>query len=57
MVHIFQPEVTVLSGGISLQGDYLLGLLAPYLLPEAVVRTTALEGNGGLIGAALLDAI
>ncbi|MCI9229828.1 MAG: ROK family protein [Lachnospiraceae bacterium] len=57
MVHIFQPEVTVLSGGISLQGDYLLGLLAPYLLPESVVRTTALEGNGGLIGAALLGTI
>lgn len=54
LVNIFQPEVIVLSGGVAVQGDYLLHFVRPHLLPEAVVRTTMLEGRGGLIGAALL---
>lgn len=54
LVKIFQPQITVLSGGIAIQGEYLLSFIRPYLLPDTAVRTTELEGNGGLIGAAIL---
>ncbi len=54
LVKIFQPEVTVLSGGVAVQGEYLLGFLKSDLIRDAVVRTTVLGGSGGLIGAALL---
>ena len=53
-INIFQPEVIVLSGGVAVQGEYLLRFIEPGLLPGAAVRTTLLEGTGGLIGAALL---
>ncbi len=54
LVHIFQPEMIVLSGGIANEGDNLIRLIKPYLFPEANVATTTLKGNGGIIGAALL---
>lgn len=54
LVKIFQPEAVVLSGGVAVQGEYLLGFIRPNLQEDAVVCTTALEGKGGLIGAALL---
>lgn len=54
LVKIFQPEAVVLSGGVAVQGEYLLDLIRPSLLEDAVVRTTELGGSGGLIGAALL---
>lgn len=54
LVKIFQPQVTVLSGGVAVQGEYLLSFIRPHLIPDAAVRTTELAGNGGLIGAALL---
>ena len=54
LVKIFQPQVVVLSGGVAVQGDYLLGFIKPNLVEDAVVCTTRLGGGGGLIGAALL---
>ncbi len=54
LIHIFQPEVIAISGGISNQGENLLALVNPYLYPECKVVTTSLQGNGGIIGAALL---
>ncbi len=53
-VKIFQPQMIVLSGSIAREGQTLLGYINPWLLPETVLRTTALDGNGGIIGAALL---
>ena len=55
LVHIFQPEVIAISGGVSNQGEALLELIRPHLLPRANVKTTTLKGDGGIIGAALLD--
>jgi glucokinase len=52
--HIFQPEMIVLSGGIANQGKTLLSLVTPHLLPDNVIATTTLNGEGGIIGAALL---
>ncbi|MBE6692031.1 MAG: ROK family protein [Ruminococcaceae bacterium] len=54
LIHIFQPEVIALSGGVSNQGDNLLDLIKPHLLPNANVKVTTLQSNGGIIGAALL---
>lgn len=52
--HIFQPEMIVISGGIANQGKALLTLVYPNLLPDTEVATTTLNGEGGIIGAALL---
>ncbi len=52
--HIFQPEMIVISGGIANQGKTLLSLITPHLLPDNVIATTTLNGEGGIIGAALL---
>ena len=54
IIHIFQPEVLVLSGGIAKEGDTLLELIEPYVLKDCPIRITAFDGNGGLLGAALL---
>ena len=54
LVKIFQPEMIVLSGSIAREGQTLLDYVNPHLVPEARVMTTALAGDGGLIGAALV---
>ncbi len=54
LVHIFQPETVVISGGIANQGEPLLSLIRPHLLYDTRVVATTLQGNGGIIGAALL---
>ncbi len=55
LVYIFQPQMIVLSGGIANQGESLLNLFRHRLLmPDIKVATTSLDGNGGIIGAALL---
>lgn len=52
--NIFQPEMIVISGGIANQGKTLLSLITPHLHPGLEVATTTLNGEGGIIGAALL---
>lgn len=54
LIHIFQPQVIAVSGGVSNQGEKLLEIINPHLLPNANVKTTTLKGDGGIIGAALL---
>ncbi len=54
LVHIFQPEVIALSGGVSNQGENLLSLIQPHLLPNVNIKITALKSDGGIIGAAVL---
>ena len=54
LIHIFQPEVIVLSGGIANQGENLLKLFEDKVYSHCKVATTSLNGNGGIIGAALL---
>ena len=54
LVKIFQPDMIVLSGSIAREGQTFLDYVNPHLVPEARVMTTALAGDGGLIGAALV---
>ena len=54
LIHIFQPEVIALAGGIANQGESLIDLFRDKLYPTCRVATTILNGNGGIIGAALL---
>ncbi len=54
LIHIFQPEVIALAGGIANQGESLINLFRDKLYPTSRVATTILNGNGGIIGAALL---
>lgn len=54
LVHIFQPQVIAISGGVSRQGDALLELVRPHMFKQCKVVTSSLLGDGGIIGAALL---
>ncbi|MBE6682958.1 MAG: ROK family protein [Ruminococcaceae bacterium] len=54
LIHIFQPQAIVLSGGVSNQGEGLMSLVRPHLFGECKVLITALKGDGGIIGASLL---
>lgn len=54
LIHIFQPEIIAISGGVSRQGDSLLAIVRPHLFPECKVVTSSLLGDGGIIGASLL---
>jgi len=62
-INIFQPEVLLVGGGISAQGEKLLEPLRKYvfsvsyganLLPRTKIMTTTLGNDAGIIGAAML---
>ena len=62
-INIFQPEVLLIGGGISAQGEKLLAPLREYvftysyganLLPRTKIMTTTLGNDAGIIGAAML---
>ncbi|MBO5726947.1 MAG: ROK family protein [Clostridia bacterium] len=54
LIHIFQPAVIALAGGIANQGESLIKLFEDKVYKHCKVATTSLNGNGGIIGAALL---
>ncbi len=54
LIHIFQPEIIAISGGVSRQGEALLELIRPHLFKGCKVVTSSLLGDGGIIGASLL---
>ncbi len=63
IINIFQPEILVVGGGVSKQGDYLLNLLQERVnqeiyskeeIPKTKLRTALLGNDAGIIGAALL---
>ncbi|MBP3300967.1 MAG: ROK family protein [Clostridia bacterium] len=65
MINIFSPEVVVVGGGISKEGDYLLDpvrakirgqVFGSGLLPDREIVAARLGNDAGLIGAALLHA-
>ena len=65
MINIFSPEIIVVGGGISKEGDYLLDpvrekiksrVFGIGLLPERKIVPAKLGNDAGLIGAALLHA-
>ncbi len=63
IVNIFQPELIVVGGGISAQGDFLLNPIREYVgrhvftknMPVASIVSAQLGNDAGIIGAAMLD--
>lgn len=55
--NIFQPEAYIIGGAISNQGDNLLNLIRAKLDKPAVLCTSALKNNAGVIGAAVVAAM
>ena len=63
MINIAQPEVLSIGGGISNEGQYLLDLVVPKVLPQIYgrgvvkapdIRIATLRNDAGIIGAAVL---
>jgi len=65
VINIFQPEIIVIGGGISQQGEYLLSALQKRVaqeiytsninnLPTTQLKVAVLGNDAGIIGAALL---
>ncbi|MDD4496452.1 MAG: ROK family protein, partial [Eubacteriales bacterium] len=64
IINAFQPEVVVIGGGVSNEGEYLLQPLREFVeknrytrreVPSAVIKRAELGNDAGIIGAALLD--
>ena len=63
LINIFRPDVIVLGGGISNEGDFLLNPIREYLkrnvfcpsIPFSTIKTAQLGSDAGIIGAALLS--
>ena len=61
VINIFQPEVLVIGGGISKEGDYLLKPVQEYInkytyckdIPQTVLKIATLFNDAGIIGAAM----
>lgn len=61
IVNIFQPDVLVIGGGISKEGDYLLNPIKEYVkihnyaktLPQTELKIATLMNDAGIVGAAL----
>lgn len=63
-INIFQPEVILVGGGVSHEGDYLFSPLCEYVakyayasefIPQTEILRATLGNDAGLIGAAMLD--
>ncbi|MFA5100929.1 MAG: ROK family glucokinase [Candidatus Omnitrophota bacterium] len=63
MINIFRPEIILLGGGVSNEGDYLFDPVRAYVkkyeyggnrIPTPVIRKAALGNDAGIIGAAML---
>ena len=54
LCYVFQPQMIAVSGGISREGQFLLDYINPHRVADNPVKTSSLQGEGGLIGAALL---
>lgn len=63
-INVFQPEIILLGGGVSKEGEYLLKPLREYVykytyghdfLPLTKIECAMLGNDAGIIGAAMLD--
>ncbi len=60
IINMLQPEIIVIGGGISNEGDYLLNPIKKYLgeylycdeLPQTEIKIATLKNDAGIIGAA-----
>ena len=64
LVNIFQPEIVVVGGGLSAQGDFLLDpvrrevanrVYGRDLMRQSAIRAASLGNDAGIIGAAMLS--
>ncbi|MBO5364446.1 MAG: ROK family protein [Clostridia bacterium] len=61
MVNIFEPEILVIGGGISAEGEYLMAPIRKHVeefayskgLPQTELRIASLANDAGIIGAAM----
>lgn len=62
-INIFRPDVVMIGGGVSAEGEYLIGPIrervkavayAPGYAPDVEIRTATLGNDAGIIGAAAL---
>lgn len=64
VINIFQPEILVIGGGISKEGDYLLNPIRKYIdgytycsdIPQTELKIATLFNDAGIIGAAMASA-
>ncbi len=64
MVNIFEPEILVIGGGISAEGEYLMAPIRKHVaeyayskgLPQTDLRIASLANDAGIIGAAMAAA-
>ena len=54
IIRIFNPEIIILAGGITAQGDKLLGAITKKLNSNTPVVISELQNDAGMIGAAML---
>jgi len=63
LINIFQPEMIIVGGGISHEGDFLLDRVREYIktntygygmIPNTVIEKAVLENDAGIIGAAFI---
>ncbi len=51
---IFQPQIFVLTGGLTNEGEIITSMLKPHLLPEVTAVLSPLGGKAGIVGASLI---
>ena len=63
-INIFQPEIILIGGGVSKEGENLLAPLREYvfkyaygtdILPRTRIEKTLLGNDAGIIGAAMIE--
>ncbi len=54
LIRVFSPDLIVLSGGITAEGDELLKPLTEKINLNVPIRISALQSDAGIVGAALL---
>lgn len=52
--YIFAPQIITIAGGVAREGESLLRFVRPYLLCSEKVLPSMLNGDAGVIGAAML---
>lgn len=54
IINIFKPELVVLAGGITVQGDNILSPLSKKLNSTTPVKISRLQNDAGIVGASML---
>ena len=55
LVRIFEPDMIILSGGITNAGEKLIEPLCKKVTNDVLIKLAALKNSAGIVGAALLQ--